>query len=143
MSVRAYGMCQWLLYEHINFEGLSYIMSQDSYSTPSNWNGTLNRISSARVLPPQGTKAIVMFEHINYRGRMVVLYKSNSDLSALDFNDQLSSFIITGGEWTIYEHINFQGESATSGPVKYRYTSTGGALGKAGVNDFISSIKAI
>ena len=34
---------------------------------------------------------------------MVVLEDSIDDLSIIDFNDATSSFIITGGEWTIFE----------------------------------------
>ena len=139
-SVRVYGKCQWILYQHINFEGQSYILNPRSYSTPSYWGGTGNRISSARALPPKGTKAIVLFQHINYRGRMLVLYGSNSNLPAIDFNDQLSSFIIIGGHWTLYEHTKYQGKSVSLGPGKYNSAT---ALGGAGGNDKISSIKAL
>ena len=115
------------------------LLSPGSYSTPSYWGGTGNRISSARALPPKGAKAIVLFQHTNYRGRMLVLYGSNSDLPAIDFNDQLSSFIITGGHWTLYEHIKYQGKCVTLGPGKYTSAT---ALSGAGGNDKISSIKA-
>ena len=139
-SIRINGKCQWLLYQHINFEGQSYILRPGSYSTPSNWGGTGNRISSARALPPKGTKAIVLFQHINYRGRMLVLYGSNSDLPVIDFNDKLSSFIIIGGHWTLYEHTKYQGRSVSLGPGKYTSPT---ALSGAGGNDKISSIKAL
>ena len=139
-SARVYGKCQWILYEHAYFNCPSYILSPGSYSTPSKWSGTGNRVSSARALPPKGTKAIVLFQHFNYRGRMLVLYGSNSNLPAIDFNDQLSSFIITGGQWTLYEHTNYQGKKVTLGPGKYTSPT---ALSGAGGNDKISSIKAL
>ena len=139
-SARVYGKCQWLLYQHSNFGGKYYILNPGySYSKPSKWGGSGNRISSARALPPKGTKAIVLFQHNQYSGRMLVLYASNSNLPAIDFNDQLSSFIITGGRWALYEHTKYQGKSVVLGPGMYTSAST--ALGGAGGNDRISSIK--
>ena len=69
-----------------------------------------------------------------------MLEGSNPNLPAIDFNDQLSSFIITGGRWTLYEHTSYQGKSVTLGPGQYTSAS---ALGGAGDNDQISSIKAL
>ena len=140
-SVKVHGKCQWLLYQSTNYDGKSYIVSPgQSYSSPSRWGGRGDRLSSARALPAKGTKAIVLFQHTNYRGRMLVLYGSNPNLPAIDFNDQLSSFIITGGRWTLYEHTGHQGKSVTLGPGQYTSAS---ALGGAGDNDQISSIKAL
>lgn len=139
-SVKVHGKCQWLLYKHINFKGRCYILNPGSYSNPRTWGGRGNHISSARALPPQGTKAIVLFQHTNYRGRMLVLHGSNSNLPAIDFNDQLSSFIITGGRWTLYEHVGYKGRRVKLGPGMYTSATV---LGRAGGNDKISSIKAL
>ena len=135
-----YGKCQWLLYQHINFAGKSYIVNPGSYSSASRWGGRDNHISSARALPAKGTKAIVLFQHADFRGRMLVLEGSNPNLPDIDFNDQLSSFIIIGGRWALYEHISYRGKRVILGPGKYTSTS---ALGGAGYNDKISSIKAL
>ena len=139
-SMRVYGQCQWLLYQSINFKGQSYIVSPGSYSSPSRWGGSGNRISSARALPAKGTKAIVLFQYPYYRGRMLVLYGSNSNLLAINFDNQLSSLIITGGHWALYEHSSYRGKSVILGPGKYTSAS---ALGGAGGNDKISSIKSL
>ena len=137
-SLRLYGSCQWLLYQHINFEGQSYIVNgPGGYPSPHNWGGTGNRISSARALPPKGTKAIALFQHSTYRGRMLVLYGSNSNLPHLNFNDQVSSFIVIGGSWTLFEHINYQGRHATFGPGQYSIHSLRGVGG----NDKVSSVR--
>ena len=32
----------------------------------------------------------------------------------IDFNDQLSNFIITGGRWTLYEHVNYHWQESHS-----------------------------
>ena len=67
-------------------------------------------LTSARALPPSGTAAIALFEHPNYEGRMVVLYGSNPNLGSVDFHDAMSSFIVTGGSWTLCEHPDYQGK---------------------------------
>ena len=136
-SLKISGSCQWLVYQHINFLGNSVILNPRNYRSASNWKGSGNRISSARALPPPGTKAIVLFQHTKYKGRMLVLYGSNDNLPAIDFNDQLSSFIITGGCWTLYEHTKYQGRHATFGPGQFSIAS----LGASGGNDAISSVR--
>lgn len=56
-SLKIYRSCQWLLYQHINFLGQSYVLNPGSYHTAGNWGGSGNRISSARALPPRGKKS--------------------------------------------------------------------------------------
>ena len=82
-----------------------------------------------------GTHAIVLFQHSRFRGRMLTLYGSNSNLPKLNFNDQLSSFIVTGGRWTLYEHTDYRGSKVTYGPGQYSSLPVGVK------NDHISSIK--
>ena len=137
-SAKVYGNCKWLLYEHHDFNpqsvGQTRILSPGNYPSSLSWGGNGNRISSARVLPPQGTDAIVLFQHSNFQGRMLVLYGSSNHLTSLDFNDAVSSFIITGGHWTLYEHDNYQGRHATYRPGHY---STSPSVG----NDQITSVR--
>ena len=67
---------------------------------------------------------------------MLVLYASDPNLPLVDFNDQLSSFIITGGSWTFYEHPNYRGRrSSYSG--EGDYTSPPSGIG----HDRVSSIR--
>ena len=68
---------------------------------------------------------------------MLVLTGSSKSLPSLAFNDKLSSFIITGGRWTLYEHVSYKGRSVTYGTGQYTIPSLKGAGG----NDKISSIK--
>jgi hypothetical protein len=67
---------------------------------------------------------------------MLVLYASNSHLPAIDFNDQLSSFIITGGTWRLYQHSWYGGNGATYGPGEYTGRPSIG-------NDQLSSVKKL
>ena len=135
-SARVEGNCRWLLYEHIDFEGQAALINAHNYNSYISWGGSGNRISSARALPPAGTEAIVLFQHVNFRGRMLVLYNSHYNLPAIDFNDQLSSFIVTGGSWRLYQHSQYSGSRATYGPGDY---ASQPAIG----NDQLSSVRKL
>ena len=76
-------------------------------------------ISSARALPPEHTTSILLFDHINYQGRMLALYTSSNHLPSLDFSDHISSVIVTGGHWTLFQHTNFTGISQGFGVGEY------------------------
>ena len=136
-SARVRGRCQWLLYEHPNFAGQAHLIEAQDYPSSVGWGGNGNRISSARALPPPGTQAIVLFQHGHFKGRMLVLNASDPNLPLVDFNDQLSSFIITGGSWTLYEHADYTGTSITYGPGEYTGPPSG--IG----HDKVSSIHCI
>ena len=109
-SIQIDGKCKWIFYEHENFLGSAHILSAAYHSSAPSWGGAGNRISSARVLPSEGTKAIVLFQHTNFRGRMEVVMKSNGRLPSLDFNDHVSSIIVIGGTWNVYDDGKFQGK---------------------------------
>ena len=119
-SIQIEGNCKWIFYEHINFMGSAHILGVGYHSSAPKWGGAGNHISSARVLPPQGTTAIVLFQHTNFQGRMVVLTSSNNHLPSINFNDHVSSIIVTGGSWNVYEHTLFQGKWMRLNAGEYR-----------------------
>lgn len=135
-SAKIFGTCSWIFYKHSDFKGESYILTPGNYPSPSSWGGQANSITSARALPPAGTKAIILFQNSDFEGRMLVLYRSQSSLPFLNFNDKTSSIIITGGSWTVYNHSDFKGSLKTLGPGHY---PTSGPLGG---NDKISSVRS-
>ena len=110
------GGCQWILYEHIHYEGTSAVISPGRYifhRSPSSVFPN-NILTAVYCLPAKGTPAIVLFEGDHYRGRMqAVLTASNSNLGNL--NDKVSSFVITGGTWQLYSDENYRGSSVTHG----------------------------
>lgn len=135
-SVQVIGSCDWLLYQHSNFDGATYHLIPGDYKSASTWGGS-DHISSARALPPAGTEAIVLFHKSGFRGRMVVLYGSNGDLSSINFNERLSSFIITGGRWTLYRKKNYESNKGTYGTGLYS------TLPRDVGNDEISSVRKV
>ena len=136
-SIKVEGSCRWLLYEHSQFTGQTSMIYAHNYRSYVSWGGSGNRISSARALPPAGTVAIVLFQHPNFQGRMLVLYGSHSNLPSIDFNDHLSSFIVTGGRWTLYQHSQYGGNSATY--TAGEYATMPSNFG----NDQLSSVKKL
>ena len=101
--------------------------------------GPGNHISSARALPPDGTIAIIaLFAHGDFDGRMTVLYGSSSHLPSLEFGDAVSSVIVIGGTWRVYERSNYQGTYTQLSTGHYRRMSSY-SVG----NDRISSVLAI
>ena len=112
-SMVVYGNCRWLFYELPNFLGSSHLVNSPYCASAPNCGGSGDHLSSARVLPPAGVKAIVLFEHYDYTGRMLILIKSLNYLSILVFSNRVSSIIVIGGTWKIYDHPNYQGLSQT------------------------------
>ena len=132
------GGCQWILYEHIHYDGNSAVVSPGRYifsSSPSSVFSN-NMLTAVYCLPAEGTPAIVLFEHDNYHGRMqAVLTASNSNLG--NFNDKASSFVITGGTWQLYTDENYRGSSVTHGQGLYPTPSSLTPI----ANDALTSVK--
>lgn len=124
-SIRLHGNCRWIFYENTNFDlaeggqGSTHLLRAGYYASAPSWGGRGNQISSARALPPDGTKAIALFQHLNFAGRMLVLYSSSNHLQLLDFGDHVSSVIVIGGTWTLYQHDSYQGMSSRLAPGEY------------------------
>ncbi len=123
-SIKIMGSCSFIFYEHPGFNdhdwdsAKSFLLQPGDYSSPQTWGGPRNTISSARALQPRGTNAIAIFEHPYFCGAMTVLYNSHTYLPHIDFNDKISSVIVTGGSWSLFDHPSFTGVSVT------RYTGT-------------------
>ena len=128
-SIQISGECEWLFYTDVDFFGTTHLLTPNDYPTAP------TGISSARALPPIGTVAISLFEGDNYTGRMVTLYASNVNFGSIDFNNQVSSAIVTGGVWTIYDSTDLQGTEVELGLGKYP------DLGRYKFNDLASSVQ--
>ena len=131
------GGCQWILYEHGHYEGISAVIRPGRYTFSSSTSSVFksDTLTAVYCLPSEGTTAIVLFEHDYYRGQRRVLTSSNPDLG--NFNDKASSFIITGGRWQLYTHGWYSGSNVTHGQGLY---PTANSLTPV-ANDSLTSVK--
>ena len=111
-SIFIIGTCEWIFYECPDFIGIAHVLKIGSYASPPSWGGSGKEISSARALSTKGTTAISLFEHVNYRGRMLTLYDSEPSMPFHEFDNKVSSVIVTGGSWTLYEQTEYTGRSS-------------------------------
>ena len=109
-SAKVYGPCQWIFYIHF-FYGDPSVLTAGYYRSTFRWGQTNNHLTSLRCMPPDGTRAIVLFDYSNFERQLRVLYGSENDFGNIDFHDKPASAIVTGGCWMLYEHPNYQGRS--------------------------------
>ena len=120
------GSCQWILYD-TDFEEnstISSVVGPGNYPFNFSSNETTfglpdNVLSAVRCLPPEGMPAIVLFEHDQYFGQMQVINSSNSNLARINFDNMVSSLVITGGVWELYSEANYTGSNVTRGQGLY------------------------
>ena len=131
------GGCQWILYESANYDGNSAVISPGRYTFSSSPSSVFpsDTLTAVYCLPSEGTPAIVLFEHSNYRGQRRVLTSSSSNLG--NFNDKTSTFIITGGRWQLYTDENYMGSSVIHGQGHYPTLNAQTSVG----NDALTSVK--
>ena len=123
------GGCQWILYDVASFVDRSSSSSPVSpsvigpgsypFSTIPTFGLRNNVLSAVRCLPAKGTPAIALFRHHLYFGDMQVIYSSSPHLAFTNFDNTVSSFIITGGVWELYSGANYTGSMVTHGQGLY------------------------
>ena len=122
------GGCQWILYDLAGFEeydNISSVIGPGNYPFNSSNNETTfglpdNVLSAVRCLPAEGIPAIALFEHHRYFGQMQVIFSSNPNLALTNFDNAVSSLIITGGVWQLYSEANYTGSNVTHGKDLYQ-----------------------
>ena len=127
-SVVVSGECQWILYDLADFEennNIPSVIGPGNYPFNSSNNETTfglpdNALSAVRCLPAEGTPAVTLFEHHQYFGEMQVINSSNQCLALTNFDNAVSSFIITGGTWELYSKANYTGSNVTRGKDLYQ-----------------------
>ncbi len=132
-SAKVYGSCQWIFYADPNYQGDPSVLSAGSYPSTLAWGQNNDALSSLRAVPPQGTTSIALFEHPKFSGKILVLYGSASNLPDYNFNDIVSSAIVTGGTWELYEHSDYTGSHITLSQGHHFF----------GVHDIASSVKLV
>ena len=121
------GGCQWILYDLADFEendNIPSVIGPGNYPFNSSNNETSfglpdNVLSAVRCLPAEGTPAVALFEHHRYFGQMQVIFSSISNLSLINFDEAVSSLVITDGTWEFYSEANYTGSNVTLGQGLY------------------------
>ena len=142
-SIRVNGGCQWVLYDNSfnNDEDGSTAVIGPGPETYLNATFGIpdNSLTSVRRLPASGTVAILLFEYHKYYGSVLQLSSSTPRLSAKQFDDLTSSFIITGGTWQLYSDNDYQGERTTVAEGIYNKTYLEDSIS----NDALSSVRLV
>ena len=148
------------LYEHCNYQGKAVTLPIGNYD----YNTMLNRgvknddVSSVKL---SGDAKVTLYQDAGYRGRSVTTDLNISCLVDKQFNDQLSSLIVSAepktiysppptrpttpqpsssprGSVTLYQHCNYQGKAVTLSAGSYDYNT----MVRRGIkNDDVSSVK--
>lgn len=102
----------WVAYHDKNFAGKQRVFEEGEYATFED-KGSFSSLK--KVSDDLDNPEIQLFEHINYGGRSVTLYKE-TNLHDIAFSDTASSHKVKGGVWVLYEHINRKGSQLISFP---------------------------
>ncbi len=81
---------------------------------------------------------IVLYEHLDFKGKALGLSDSEPQLVKYGFNDIISAVVVLTGKSTLYEHEHYQGRSCELTPGRYNVNEIQSKIG----NDTVSSIKA-
>jgi hypothetical protein len=151
----------WEVCEHADFGGRCMILERGEYPTLRRFD---NLISSARELDrgnrggwgrdhgrdhgrDDGNRgngnrndyarrgdAVMLFEHARFEGRQVDVHNDVRTLRDFDFNDVVSSIVITDGRWEFCNDADYGGQCITYGPGRYPVID---------MNDRISSLRRV
>lgn len=94
-------------------------------------------------MPIPGVRGhIIVFEHINFRGRHRHIFNEEINLNDEEdnsLNDAVSSFIVVEGTWKLYRHAGFDTPyDRDFGPGMYSWVQDYGVE-----NDNVSSLRAL
>ena len=139
---------RWEVCSDAGFRGRCVVLRPGRYGSLAAM-GLNDRVSSARLVaantavtndrmaPEPGPGQVNLFENENFGGRSVTSQGSVDDLRASGFNDRASSVVVVGDRWEVCEDSGYRGRCKVLRPGRYA------SLGEMGLNDRISSVRAV
>ena len=114
----------WRFHQHVNFAGTSRTLGPGSYSWVQSAGIANDSISSVQRIGGGASSSavggIILFEHSNYRGDHIHLFdRDEVNLHSLGWGDRVSSAIVVGGHWELFQHTNSRGWSRVLEPGIY------------------------
>uniref|UniRef100_A0A672JYG3 Beta/gamma crystallin 'Greek key' domain-containing protein n=1 Tax=Sinocyclocheilus grahami TaxID=75366 RepID=A0A672JYG3_SINGR len=102
----------WVAYYDKLFTGKQRVFEEGEYATLED----KGKFSSLKMITDDlDDPEIQLFEHVDFQGRSVTLYKE-TNLHDIDFSDTASSHKVKSGVWVLHEHVNHQGDQLVSFP---------------------------
>ncbi|KAA0711163.1 Beta/gamma crystallin domain-containing protein 1 [Triplophysa tibetana] len=109
----------WVVFDGPQFTENMYVLEEGEYPNPEAL-GLLNlncRISSVHTVGNEfSVPSITLFCKSNFRGRKIIFTDDAPNLSLAGFDGRVSSLLVNGGIWVVYEYSNFRGRQVLLHP---------------------------
>ncbi|MCB1619540.1 MAG: peptidase inhibitor family I36 protein [Thiothrix sp.] len=118
-SVRLSNSCRLIAYQHINYQGDRRVFGADTRFVGNLWNDQISSLQCQCPEPPR--PACQMYEHANFAGGVLPV-RGNMAWVGDNWNDKVSAVKVPSScSLTVYQHINYGGDSRTFGPGSTAY----------------------
>lgn len=128
----------WIVYKDSEYRGGSAYLPPGRYPDGDAMRIGGDVMSSARRVPHYADPDpwILLFRDANYNGTVRVV---GEDLPSMnDWNDSVTSIIVTRGTWLLFADANYKGTQWILGPGQYSNSNAAGIR-----NDTVSSLRII
>ncbi|XP_056623233.1 beta/gamma crystallin domain-containing protein 1 isoform X2 [Triplophysa dalaica] len=109
----------WVVFDGPQFTENMYVLEEGEYPNPEAL-GLLDlncRISSVHTVGHEfSVPSITLFCKSNFRGRKIIFTDGSLNMSLAGFDGRVSSLLVNGGIWVLYEYSNFRGRQVLLHP---------------------------
>ncbi|KAI7804449.1 putative absent in melanoma 1 protein [Triplophysa rosa] len=109
----------WVVFDGPQFTDNMYVLEEGEYPNPEAL-GLVNsncRISSVHTVGHEfSVPSITLFCKSNFRGRKIIFTDGALNLPLAGFDGRVSSMLVNGGIWVLYEYSNFRGRQVLLHP---------------------------